>query len=187
VRRYRRHSIYVLPLSEEHFRILQPLVTPSSFGCNAPCAIKVEMPSTWSEGLATNSSGLLSRNLLGAAGNTAADLFWEKFLLLNRLRDLYQKVRQPDRGPILENLLEELQITYDVASEDLAGIPTTGPTIVVANHPFGMLEGAILGSMLPRIRRDVKIMTNYLLAGLPEIEDQCIFVDPFNGTRSLTA
>jgi putative hemolysin len=55
----------------------------------------------------------------------------------------------------------------------------------VANHPFGMLEGAILGSMLPRIRQDVKLMTNYLLAGLPEIEDKCIFVDPFNGPGSL--
>jgi hypothetical protein len=84
------------------------------------------MPNTQSEDFATNSSGLLSRNLLGAAGHTVTDLFWEKFLFLNRLRDLYQKVRQPDHGPILENLLEELQITYDVNSEDLAGIPKTG-------------------------------------------------------------
>ena len=38
--------------------------------------------------------------------------------------------------------------------------------------------------MLPRIRPDVKIMANYLLAGLPEIENQCIFVDPFKAKGS---
>jgi putative hemolysin len=48
-----------------------------------------------------------------------------------------------------------------------------------------MLEGAILGVLLPRVRPDVKIMANYLLAGLPEIEQHCIFVDPFNGPGSI--
>jgi len=138
------------------------------------------------EDAGTNVSGLVSRNLLGIGSPSADNLHWEKFLFLNRLRDLYQKARRPDGGPILQNLLKELQVTYEVDGEDLAGIPKTGPVIVVANHPFGMLEGAILGSMLPRVRSDVKIMANYLLAGLPEIEGQCIFVDPFK-TRGATA
>jgi putative hemolysin len=131
-------------------------------------------------------SGLLSRNLLGTGSPSAENLVWEKILFLDRLRDLYQKVTRPDGGPILENLLKELQITYEVDDEDLTGIPETGPAIVVANHPFGMLEGAIVGTMLPRIRPDVKIMTNYLLAGLPEIENQCIFVDPFKSKSAST-
>src|ERR1700758_5138609 len=104
-----------------------------------------------------NLPGVLSRNLLGTDSPDVENLRWEKILFLNRLRDLYQKVRRPDGGPILENLLKEIQITYQVDDEDLTGIPETGPAIVVANHPFGMLEGAILGTMLPHIRPDVKI------------------------------
>lgn len=130
---------------------------------------------------ATTPASILSRNLLGNANRSVEDVFWEKLLLLDRLRELYQKVRKPEGRPILENLLNELQISYQVDDEDLAGIPKTGPVVVVANHPFGMLEGAILGTMLPRLRPDVRIMANYLLAGLPEVENQCIFVDPFQG------
>jgi putative hemolysin len=142
------------------------------------------MPNLESQVVATSPATILSRNLLGNANRSVEDVFWEKLLLLDRLRDLYQKVRKPEGRPILENLLNELQISYEVDAEDLAGIPKTGPVVVVANHPFGLLEGAILGTMLPRLRPDVKIMANYLLAGLPEADGQCIFVDPFQGPGS---
>lgn len=136
------------------------------------------------EVIVTGSAGMVSRNLLGNANRSVEDVFWEKLLLLDRLRELYQKVRKPEGRPVLENLLNELQISYEVDPDDLAGIPKAGPVVIVANHPFGLLEGAILGTMLPRIRPDVKIMANYLLAGLPEVEDHCIFVDPFKGQGS---
>lgn len=134
--------------------------------------------------MSSKPASIFGRNLFGNTNRSVEDVFWEKLLLLDRLRELYQKVSKPDGRPILENLLHELQISYEVAAEDLAGIPKTGPVVLVANHPFGMLEGAILGTMLPRLRPDVKIMANYLLAGLPEVEGQCIFVDPFQGPGS---
>src|SRR5579871_1543055 len=142
------------------------------------------MPQGETEVVDNGPISIVSRNLLGHPNRTVEDMFWEKLLLLDRLRELYQRVRKPDDRPVLENLLNELQINYQVDPEDLAGIPKSGPVIVVANHPFGLLEGAILGAMLPRIRPDVKIMANYLLAGLPEVENHCIFVDPFKGQSS---
>lgn len=142
------------------------------------------MPNPEPEVVVAGSAGILTRNLLGNPNRSVEDVFWEKLLLLDRLRELYQKVKKPEGRPVLENLLNELQISFEVDPEDLAGVPKTGPVVVVANHPFGLLEGAILGTMLPRIRPDVKIMANYLLAGLPEVEEHCIFVDPFKGPGS---
>jgi putative hemolysin len=142
------------------------------------------MPNCEREVLPVVQPGLLSRNLLGAGSRTAGDIVFEKLLFLDRLRDLYERARTPAGRPILENLLNELQVSYEVDPKDLDGIPKTGPVVVVANHPFGMLEGAILGTMLPRVRPDVKILANYLLAGLPEIAPHCIFVDPFKGPNS---
>ncbi len=142
------------------------------------------MPNREPEVVVPGSAGILTRNLLGNANRTVEDVFWEKLLLLDRLRELYQKIRSTEGRPVLESLLNELQISYEADPEDLAGVPKTGPVVVVANHPFGLLEGAILGAMLPRIRPDVKIMANYLLAGLPEVEKHCIFVDPFKGPGS---
>jgi len=56
--------------------------------------------------------------------------------------------------------------------------------VAVANHPFGVLDGAVLAVLLSRVRPDVKILTNSLLEGIPELHEQCIFVDPFHTSSS---
>jgi putative hemolysin len=102
----------------------------------------------------------------------------------NQLHGLYTKVKQKECGHILENLLDELQVKMNVDPEDIARIPKTGPVVVVCNHPFGILDGAMMGAMLSQLRPDVKILANYLLAAMPELAPDCIFVDPFNRKSS---
>jgi putative hemolysin len=108
----------------------------------------------------------------------------EKFLPMNRIREIYQRARQPINRSLLENVLTEMRVKYEVADLDLARIPTNGPVIVTANHPFGILDGVIVGALLARVREDVKIMTNFALAGIPELREHCIFVDPFGGQEA---
>jgi len=55
--------------------------------------------------------------------------------------------------------------------------------VVVANHPFGALEGVVLAELLTRVRPDVKVMANYLLGRIPELRELFFFVDPFGGRR----
>jgi putative hemolysin len=57
--------------------------------------------------------------------------------------------------------------------------------IVVANHPFGGVETAILASILRSMRCDVKFMANSLLSAIPEIRDLLIPVNPFPGKTSV--
>ncbi len=102
-----------------------------------------------------------------------------KFLPLVRVRELYRRVRQSPEGFGLEKLLAEMRVDLRVDAADTARIPTTGPVVVVANHPFGMLDGAVLAVLLTRVRPDVKVMTNYLLRDVPELARHCIFVNPF--------
>src|SRR5690242_19591660 len=54
--------------------------------------------------------------------------------------------------PPFARLLSLLQVECRVPPEDLARIPASGPVVAVANHPFGLLEGAILAALLPRVR-----------------------------------
>ncbi|HMF76034.1 MAG TPA: hypothetical protein VK604_10265, partial [Bryobacteraceae bacterium] len=42
------------------------------------------------------------------------------------------------------NMLRNLDIRYHVEPSDLQRIPASGSALVVANHPFGILEGLIL-------------------------------------------
>ncbi len=108
-----------------------------------------------------------------------------RFLPMQRVKELYVRARHPEDRPLLENLLREMRVEYRVSDEDLARVPRAGAAIVAANHPFGLLDGAILGCLLGRVRPDVKILTNFLLAEIPELHDHCFFVDPFGHSGSV--
>jgi putative hemolysin len=109
----------------------------------------------------------------------------ERLMPLRRVRELYSRAQQPVNRSLLENLLSEMQVEYRVADSDLARVPAPGPAIVIANHPFGILDGTILGAILNRVRPDVKIVTNSLLSAVPELRECCFFVDPFGSRQSL--
>ena len=107
----------------------------------------------------------------------------ESMLLLQQLNAIYNKISQRDQGRLfLKNVLEQLNVRYVLSEPDRELIPRQEPFIVVANHPFGAIEGIILADILLSRRPDVKIMANHILSCIPEMKDMLIFVDPF-GTR----
>src|SRR6185369_15746999 len=81
-----------------------------------------------------------------------------------------------------EHLLSQLAINYRVGERDLQQIPRSGPVVIVSNHPFGILEGAVLATVLARIRPDVRFLGNVLLSVIPEIKELLIPVDPMGGS-----
>ncbi len=110
--------------------------------------------------------------------------FAGKFIPIEQARELYQRVRSAPQGFRLEALLAEMKVKLEVQPADLERIPIKGPLVAVANHPFGVLDGAALAVLLSRVRPDVKILTNSLLEGIPELHEHCIFVDPFHAPAS---
>jgi putative hemolysin len=111
----------------------------------------------------------------------------EHLLAFPRMNRAYAEIAQmTDKRPFSEKVLEKLNVTYDLADEDASRLMVaTGPVIVVANHPFGGIEGIILASLLRSLRCDVKFMANYLLNRVPEMREMLISVNPFKGTTSI--
>ena len=87
----------------------------------------------------------------------------------------------------MERLLAEMRIRTRIEAADRARIPLRGPVVVVANHPHGIVDGAILSTLLTQVRSDVKVLTHFLFSDIPELQRSCIFVDPFQTDRSLDA
>ena len=74
--------------------------------------------------------------------------------------------------------VRHMGISVDTPPEEIARIPKTGPVVVVANHPHGLVDGMIMAEMISRVRSDFRILTRSLLTGIPEIEEFMIPV-PF--------
>lgn len=51
-------------------------------------------------------------------------------------------------------------LSLNVVGGALANIPREGPLILVANHPYGILDGLMMGHMLRHARGDFRIMAN---------------------------
>jgi putative hemolysin len=82
-------------------------------------------------------------------------------------------------GAFLAWTLDRLGVSVRVTDADLSRIPTHGPVVVVANHPFGGIEGIALARALLQVRPDVKLFANFLLGRIPQLRDLLLFVDPF--------
>ena len=129
----------------------------------------------------------LSRNHVWTKGpiGSALERSLEKMLHFPEMRDIYRRVHaMHDDRHFVDKVLAAMSVAADVSDDDLARIPTTGPVVVVANHPFGAIEGLVLASVLRRVRPDVKVMANYLLSRLPELDDVMLYVDPFGKKES---
>ena len=108
-----------------------------------------------------------------------------RFLQIDKLERLYLESRSG--GLLCCDLMRALDIELKVAPEDIKKIPASGPVIAVANHPFGLLDGALLASLLTSVRPDVRVLTNHLLGYLPELSRMGIFIDPFDRPESRMA
>ena len=129
----------------------------------------------------TNLNSVLP-SLLNRAIPRPVELSLERALGIDRIRQVYGTLRESqDDSPIAERLLQFLEVTHTVAQRDLDQVPRTGPAVLVVNHPFGILEGAVLATVLGRVRSDVKFLANGILTAIPEIRDLLIAVDPLAG------
>lgn len=111
--------------------------------------------------------------------------FVSALLGLNQCNQLYQQVLSD--GTLVDFVgqsLKTLNICYSVEAEDVTRIPASGSCVLIANHPYGGLEGLILLDLVCRIRSDFKVMGNHLLARLPALRSHLIAVDPFGSDCS---
>ena len=100
-----------------------------------------------------------------------------KIQLLSLIRS-FEKSGAPFGAPFWPKAIRHMGIRIDTPAEEIARIPATGPVVVVANHPSGLVDGMVMAEMVTRVRSDFRILTRSLLTGIPEVEEFMIPV-PF--------
>jgi putative hemolysin len=109
----------------------------------------------------------------------------EYLLAVDKINAIHRSLpADSSAGDFCRGSLRALDIDYALTEQELARIPSSGPLVMVANHPFGGIEGIILTEILLQIRPDVRILGNYLLTRIAALAPSIIPVDPFDPRKS---
>ncbi len=121
-------------------------------------------------------SSLVRKKIYGALELTAG---------LKRCQHLYEQIpRQDCLTDFTRHALAKMAVDYQVSNEAISRIPQSGACVLVANHPYGGIEGVVLLHLLSRVRPDFKVMGNFLLGRVPQLRNHLIEVDPFGGSSA---
>ena len=96
-----------------------------------------------------------------------------------RLRAIYRAFRA-DGGTedvFWNEILRRSDITLDFNRDALARIPREGALLVVANHPYGLVDGFSLCWLISQVRPDFKLLINSVLVQAPETRRHLLPLD----------
>ena len=123
---------------------------------------------------------------INQSGNGLLALFQQPLLIgaehllgLHRCQKLYEKITDCATEDFAAQALQQLDVTYRLNNHDQLRIPSSGSCILIANHPYGGIEGLAIIDLLRKIRPDFKIMANFMLERIPQLQPWLISVDPF--------
>ncbi len=103
----------------------------------------------------------------------------EKMTGKDELQDLYNELHKNNPNPwkVWKESLDKLNIGMDYDAAQLEKIPKTGPVIFVANHPYGIVDGAIFLHLATRVRKDYFLLINEVLSHEPIMKGHLLPVD----------
>ncbi|MFA3915797.1 lysophospholipid acyltransferase family protein [Ruegeria hyattellae] len=84
-----------------------------------------------------------------------------------------------------EVMVERYGLTLDVVGGALSNIPQNGPLILIANHPYGILDGLMMGHILSQTRRDFRILANQVFRKADDI-NRIVLPVSFDQTKEAT-
>lgn len=73
-----------------------------------------------------------------------------------------------------------LQLSLDPAA--LTAIPQEGPVVLVANHPYGVLDGIVMCHLISKIRPDFRVLANSVLWKAEEMQ-RCLLPIDFSASK----
>ena len=95
------------------------------------------------------------------------------------LKRLYENYRQ-ERLPFAAfwgEVIKRLQLKLEFYGNQPDAVPATGPLVVVANHPYGVLDGIAICWLVAQRRSDFKILINSVLCRAEEMSDHVLPID----------
>ena len=107
---------------------------------------------------------------------------------MKKVNRCYSALPKADGPAFSKQVLEKLDIKFEIPEHQLDYIPAEGGFITVSNHHYGAVDGMILNAVIGSRRPDYKILTTFILAKIDNLKNDFIPVDNFasGGARSVS-
>ena len=79
-------------------------------------------------------------------------------------------------------IAEKYGLSLQVTGGALTNIPANGPLVVIANHPYGILDGLMMGHLLDQMRGDFRILANSVFSKSAEL-NRIVLPISFDATK----
>jgi putative hemolysin len=101
---------------------------------------------------------------------------FERLLGFHKFNAFYHAMPPAAPENFSQAFLKAMGIRLQLEGAPLETIPKSGPLLVVANHPFGLVEGMTLDMLLLSARPDSTVMLVQFLQAVPEFAQRGLFV-----------
>ena len=106
-----------------------------------------------------------------------------KVLKISTLNKVYDRSKHLKDVDFLNNILDNLQIKFEIPEEDLKRLPKGGAYITISNHPLGGIDGVLLLKLMLEREPNFKIIANFLLHRIEPLKKYIMPVNPFENHK----
>ncbi|NMD00999.1 MAG: hypothetical protein GYA62_14950, partial [Bacteroidales bacterium] len=99
---------------------------------------------------------------------------------VKRINQFYAEHEKDDTDTFINAIFNKSNIRFSFNTQEISRIPEKGAFIIIANHPFGGIDGLISFKILSTHRSDIKIMASHSLRKIAPLKDILIPVDSLN-------
>ncbi|MEO0897129.1 MAG: lysophospholipid acyltransferase family protein [Bacteroidota bacterium] len=96
-----------------------------------------------------------------------------------KIENLLDETKQLDlsEGKVWGIMKEKLELDLDVDLNQLKKVSTDVPVIFIANHPFGVVDGVILGYLISQVKSEFFILVNSVLTQEEALQPYTLPID----------
>lgn len=107
---------------------------------------------------------------------------FSQLIQTKKINKFYNSHQNDSAEQFIDSVNKKLKLKYEISEEEIKRIPTSGPLIIVSNHPLGGIDGLLLIKTISQVRPDLKMLAHYIFQRIKPLKEIILPINPFEKT-----